>query len=61
MFKVSNKNIRTRHWCFYELWTYLTYFSSVSNVEFEQVNASWVFASVFGKQNPAICESYFEI
>ena len=30
-------------WCFYcYLWTYLTPFSSVSIVDFEQVNVSWV-------------------
>ena len=46
MFKGNNKNIRTTSmmsfWCFYwKLWTYFTPFSSVSIVEFEQVNVNW--------------------
>ena len=42
MFKVSNKNT-TSFWCFYcQLWTYFTPFSSVSVVDFKQVNVSWV-------------------
>ena len=34
MFKVNNKNTS-------ELWTYFTSFSTVSVVNFEQVNVSW--------------------
>ena len=45
MFKVKNENTTTTSftwfWCFYcQLWTYSTPFSSVSIVDFEQVNAS---------------------
>ena len=51
MFKVYNKNTRTTSltsfWCFYyELWTYFTPFSSVPIVNFEQVNVSWVTATL---------------
>ena len=46
MFKVDNKNTRTTSltsfWDFYcYLWTHFTRFSSVSIVDFEQVNVSW--------------------
>ena len=54
MFKVNNKDTRTTSmtsfWCFYcELWTYSTPCSSVSIVNFEQVNAGWV-RGLVGKQ-----------
>ena len=40
LFKVSSRN--TRSYCFYcWLWTYFAPFSSVSIVDFEQVNVSW--------------------
>ena len=47
MFKVNNKNTGTTSltpfWCFYcKLWTYFIPFSSVSSVDFEQVNVNWV-------------------
>ena len=46
MFKVNNKDTRTTPlaswWCLYSyLWTYFTPCSSVSIVNFEQVNDSW--------------------
>ena len=46
MFKVNNKDIRTTllasFWCLYcYLWTYFTPCSSVSFVDFEQINADW--------------------
>ena len=46
MFKVNNKDVRrtpvTSFWCLYcELRTYFTHFSSVSIVNFEQVNGDW--------------------
>ena len=40
IFKVNNKNIRTAT-ITSKLWTYFTPFSSVSVVDFEQVNVSW--------------------
>ena len=50
MIKVNNKNTRTMSmmlfWVFL-LSTYFTSFPCVSIVEFEQVNASWVFGSFF--------------
>ena len=48
LFKVNNRNTRKltslmSFWCFYcYLWTYFTPFSSVSIVNFKQVNVSWV-------------------
>ena len=47
MFKVKNKDTRTTSmvsfWCLYcSLWTYFTPRSSVSTVNFEQVNAEWI-------------------
>ena len=47
MFKVNNKNTRatsmTSFWCFYcSLLTYFISFPSVSIIDFEQVNVSWV-------------------
>ena len=69
VFKVNNRNTRTRceiyskltiktpktsFCCFYsKLWTYSTPFSSVSIVDFEQVNVSWDNYSVvkFSKQS----------
>ena len=48
MFKVNNKGTRTTplasFWCFIVnfVWTYFTPCSSVSFVNFEQVNANWV-------------------
>ena len=42
MFKVNNKNTSTPFWCFCcQLGTYFTTFSSVSIVDFVQVNISW--------------------
>ena len=42
MSKVNIKDNKT-FWCFYcKLWTYFTLISSVSIVEFEQVNVCWV-------------------
>ena len=43
MFKVNYKNTRTTSfWCFYcWLWTYFTLMSSISIVDFWQVNVSW--------------------
>ena len=53
MLKVNNKNTRTTSLtsfcCFYSyLWTYFTPFSSVSIVNFEQVNVSWASFERFG-------------
>ena len=51
MFKVKTKHTRTMSlalpltllWCFFcELWTYFTPFPSVSSVDLNQVNVSWV-------------------
>ena len=49
MFKIYNKNTRTTSltsfWCFYCLLrAYFTPFSSVSIVDFEHANISWVMA-----------------
>ena len=46
MLEVNHKNTRTTSltsfWCFYcKLWTYFIPFSSVSIVNFEQINVSW--------------------
>ena len=51
MFKVNNKDTRTTSstsfWCLYcYLWTYFTTCSSVSIVNFEQVNAGWKFCII---------------
>ena len=51
MFKVNNKNTRTKSmtsfWCFYcHLRTYFTSFSSVSDFDIEQVNVRWVVSGV---------------
>ena len=43
MFKFNNENTRTMSMTHYELWTYLTPFSSVSIVELEQVNVNKLF------------------
>ena len=41
--KLAIKAAERRHWRFYcWLWTYFTPFSSVSIVEFQQVNVNWV-------------------
>ena len=50
-FKVNNKITRTTSltlfWCFYYLlYAHFTYFSSVSIIDFEQLNVSWVVGSV---------------
>ena len=38
----NNKDTRPSFWClYYQLWTYFTPFSSVSNADFEQVNPCW--------------------
>ena len=49
MFKINNKDTRkASFWCLYcQLWTYFTPCSTVSIVNFEQVNADWVFAHKF--------------
>ena len=52
MIKVTNKNTRTTSktslWCFYcYLWTYFTAFSSITIVDFEEVNVSWDIVPAF--------------
>ena len=51
MFIIINRNSRTTSLtsfrCFYcWLWTYFTPFSSVSIINFEQVNVSWIYCDV---------------
>ena len=47
MFKVNNNKPLALFWCFYcELVTYFTLYSSLSIVNFEQVDASWVVFSI---------------
>ena len=80
MFKVNNRNTKTRYeicskltikaserhqWrrCFHcQLWTYFTSWSSVSIVNFEQVNAGWIALSHNGYSiNVANCEIFRKI
>ena len=46
LLKLSSRNTRKKVWNMfkvnYELWTYFTSCSGVSNANFEQVNADWV-------------------
>ena len=44
MFKVKNKDNSSSWYLYSQLWTYFTPFSSVSVVNFEQVNAGWVYS-----------------
>ena len=51
MFTVNNKNARTTSmtsfWCFHQLGACFTSFSSVSIVDFEQVNANWLLWNLY--------------
>ena len=57
MFKVNNKNTRTKSmkslWCFYSI--FITSFFIVSIVDFEQVTLSWV-RSYFTVKMPDLLE-----
>ena len=65
MFKVNNKDTKTTpmasFWCLYRLlWTYFTSYSSVSIVNFEQVNAGWgVFSGIFQKEVKYFTSTFF--